>query len=384
LLVAEFNFFYMKVIHFIASIDKTGGGTTAYMKLIAEELAKYNINQIIVSGHSDNPVEIDGVKLELFESMGLTPFHKTRVKILFRAYTAILELEKPDIVHVNGLWNYENSLFQKSAQLLNIKVILTPHGMLEPYILKRNTLKKKLALFLYQKQSLKNADAIHATAVSELDQIQKLGYYNPSVIIPNGIDTSVIPQKKWEINKEIKTKNLLFLSRVHPKKGIDVLIKAVSKLEDKNLMITIAGNGEKDYINELKRQAKDYNVIEKFNFVGPLYGKEKWELYSKSDLFILPTHSENFGIVIAEALHIGLPVITTTGTPWKELQTNSCGWWIDLSVLNLVDTLKEVISLDNEALQEMGKNGMELIQKKYTIQTVTKAMFNFYNSCIIK
>jgi glycosyltransferase involved in cell wall biosynthesis len=374
----------MKVIHFIASIDKTGGGTTAYMKLIAEELAKYNINQIIVSGHSDNPVVIDGVKLELFESMGLTPFHKTRVKILFEAYTAILEVEKPDIVHVNGLWNYENSLFQKAAQLLNIKVILTPHGMLEPYILKRNTLKKKLALFLYQKQSLKNADAIHATAVSELDQIQKLGYYNPSVIIPNGIDTSVIPQKKWEINKEIKTKNLLFLSRVHPKKGIDVLIKAVSKLEDKNLMITIAGNAEKDYINELKMLAKDYNVIEKFKFVGPLYGKEKWELYSESDLFILPTHSENFGIVIAEALHIGLPVITTTGTPWKELQTNSCGWWIDLSVLNLVDTLKEVISLDNEALQEMGKNGMELIQKKYTIQTVTKAMFNFYNSCIIK
>jgi glycosyltransferase involved in cell wall biosynthesis len=373
----------MKVIHFIASIDKIGGGTTAYMKLIAEELTKFNINQIIVSGNSDNPVDIHAVELHLFESMGITPFQKSRVKCLFNAYTALLELENPDIVHVNGIWNYENSLFQKAAQKLNIKVILSPHGMLEPYILNRNPLKKKLALFLYQNQSLKKADAIHTTALSELDQIQKLGYFNPSVVIPNGIDTSVIPQKKWKIKGDIKTKNLLFLSRVHPKKGIDVLIKSVSKLEDKNIMITIAGNGEEAYINELKNLAKYYNVKEKFNFIGPMYGKEKWELYCKSDLFILPTHSENFGIVVAEALHIGLPVITTKGTPWKELQTNNCGWWIDLSVLNLADTLKEVIGLDKEALSKMGKNGMGLIQEKYTIQNVTKAMFNFYNSFVV-
>ncbi|MFD1294225.1 glycosyltransferase [Lutibacter holmesii] len=374
----------MKVIHFIASIDKTGGGTTAYMKIVAEGLAKFNINQIIISGRSDNPVEIHGVKLKLFESLGLTPFHRVRVKGLLKSYISILKLEKPDIIHINGLWNYENSLFQKAAKSLNIKVILSPHGMLEPYILNRNSLKKKIALFLYQKQSLQKVDAIHATALSELEQIQSLGYHNPSIVIPNGIDTNVIPQKKWKINKEGKIKNLLFLSRVHPKKGIDLLIKAVSKLDNKYLRITIAGNGEEGYINELKKLTKDLSLTDQFNFVGPLYGNKKWELYGKSDVFILPSYSENFGIVIAEALHIGLPVITTTGTPWKELQTHHCGWWVDLSVSNLVSTLEEVIELDNELLQEMGENGKELIKMKYTVESVTKAMFSFYNSCISK
>lgn len=372
----------MKVIHFIASIDKTGGGTTAYMKLLAEELAQHKISQIVISGKSENPVDICGVEVQLFKSTGLTPFHVSRKKEIYNSYISLLKLEKPDIVHINGLWNYENTLFQKAAQILNIKVILSPHGMLEPYILKRNPLKKKIALFLYQGKSLQKADAIHATAVSELEQIKSLGYQNPSVIIPNGIDTRVIPQKNGKLNQESGTRNLLFLSRVHPKKGIDVLIKAVSQLKDKKLRITIAGNGEEDYINELKQLTKSLRVTEQFHFVGPVYGKEKWELYANSDVFVLPTHSENFGIVVVEALHIGLPVLTTQGTPWEELNIHRCGWWIELSVINLVSALEEIIKTNVETLQFMGENGKKLVEQKYTIESVAKTMRNFYNTCI--
>lgn len=372
----------MKVTHFIASIDKTGGGTTAYMKLIAEELGQFEIDQIIVAGNTENPVEIDCAKVVLLDSIALTPFHRKRVKLLFNHYTSFLKEEAPDLVHINGLWNYENSLFQKAAQKLKIKVIVSPHGMLEPYILKRNFLKKKVALFMYQDKALKNATAIHATASSELEQIKKLGYHNNSTIIPNGIETSLIPQKKWELS-ESGTRNLLFLSRIHPKKGIDMLIKAMSKLNSDKLKITIAGNGEDKYINDLIQLSKDCNVDKQFDFIGPIYGDEKWDLYCKSDVFVLPTHSENFGIVVAEALYIGLPVLTTTGTPWEELETHKCGWWINLSEDNLVRCLHEIIDLDNESLKEMGEQGVELIKNKYTIQSVTKAMYQFYQECVL-
>ncbi|MGY6648123.1 glycosyltransferase [Wenyingzhuangia sp. IMCC45574] len=373
----------MKVVHFIASIDKTGGGTTSYMKLLAEELAKFNFEQMVVSGLSKKPVEIKGVEVKFFESNSLTPFQNTRVKKLKVEYLSFLKKECPNLVHINGLWNYENSLFQKSAEELGIKVIISPHGMLEPYILNRNPLKKKLALLLYQNKSLKKAVALHATADTELKQIKKLGYNNESIIIPNGIETHTLPKKKWD-NKLETTVKFLFLSRIHPKKGIDLLIKAVSMIEDTRIKVTIAGNGEHSYIEELKNLSVEYNVSDKFDFVGAVYGDKKWKLYCDSDVFVLPTHSENFGIVVAEALCIGIPVITTKGTPWSELDSEKCGWWVDLSLTNLVSSLKQALDLEYDDIKKMGENGINLIENKYTIQTVAKDMFRFYERCLNK
>jgi glycosyltransferase involved in cell wall biosynthesis len=105
-------------------------------------------------------------------------------------------------------------------------------------------------------------------------------------------------------------------------------------------------------------------------------------LYNSSDCFVLPTHSENFGIVIAEALATGLPVITTKGTPWAELLTHQCGWWINLSVDNIVDTLNQLVSLNYKELQAMGDNGKKLVREKYDIKLVTNSMFQFYKEII--
>lgn len=373
----------MKIIHFISGIDKSGGGTTAYMKLLAEELNKYSIDQKIATGISDSPVEIVGVQIHFFDLKNLNPLHLKRVAKLKNEFSRYLKNQKPDIVHINGVWLYQNYIFQKEAQKLNIKVVLSPHGMLEPYIINRNKLKKKIALFLFQDKAILNSDFLHVTAKSELENIKKIGYKNKNyTIIPNGIEIKNRNPKEYAGEKEYK--HFLFLSRVHPKKGIDILIDTVASLRDSKIKITIAGNGEKIYINQLIKYTIEKNVSDIFNFVGPVYGEEKWSLFKSADVFILPTHSENFGIVVAESLLVGVPVITTKGTPWEELNINKCGWWVDLTVNSLKKTIREAINLPDTELKAMGLRGRKLIKNKYNISNVATAMKSFYESILKK
>lgn len=359
----------MTVIHFIFSIDQAGGGTTTYIQLLASEM-KNSCNLIIATGISENPVSIPGVRIEYFDT-SLKQLSK-----LQKSFKSFIESVQPDIVHINGIWLPQNWFFQKVAQELGVQTILSPHGMLEPYIMNRNPWKKRIALALYQNKAIKSANYIHATAQSELDNIRNLGFDNPAKVVANGIDISEVSEKKWGEFETVT--NLLFLSRVHPKKGIDILIEAVSRLKRYNLCIKIVGEGEKAYIEELKQKTINYCVEKQFEFAGGIYGNDKWSAIANADLFVLPTHSENFGIVVAEALASRVPVITTTGTPWEELNLHSCGWWIDLSVDSLVDALEKAISLPKSELIEMGSNGRKLVVSKYSIKAVSKEMMEFY------
>ena len=133
----------MKVIHYIASVDKSGGGTTEYIRLLGLVL-KNNCSFSIATGMSNNPIAIDGVPIQFFRTSVLNWFN------IIREFRLYLEIEKPDVVHINGIWSPLNWGFQKVAQQLGIKVIVSPHGMLEPWIINHNPLKKKIALFLYE------------------------------------------------------------------------------------------------------------------------------------------------------------------------------------------------------------------------------------------
>lgn len=364
----------MKIVHFIGSIDKNAGGTATYIQLLSAELIKYAV-LVVVTAKTSDPLELKGVKVYDL-NLGLT-----RLWSLKNEFTKIISNEKPDVVHINGIWDPQNWIFQQVCIEHKIRVLLSPHGMLEPYILQRNSLKKKLALALYQKKAIQSADYIHATAPAELKQIRRLGFSSPAKIIPNGIDIcDVISKNKIDSFKnEI---NILFLSRIHPKKGLEILIEAISCLSVSNLKITIAGEGEDIYIEQLKNLCIEKEVDHLFDFVGGVYGKKKWKLYAEADFFVLPTYSENFGIVIIEALAAGVPVITTQGTPWEELVANNCGWWIELSVPNLTKTIQEALALPQKERIKMSENGISLVKRKYQIQAVAQNTFDFYKNII--
>lgn len=359
----------MKVIQYIAGIDQTEGGTTEFMRLLSSEL-KNHIELIIATRFSSSPIEISGVRIKFFNTSISRWFYMSN------EFSNFLKEEKPDIVHINGIWTPQNWIFQKAAQKLKIKVIISPHGMLEPWIMSNNSWKKKIGLFLYQKKAIRRATYIHATADMESANIKALGFKNQICIIPNGIDLSDV-----KIKSQYGTKKMVFLSRIHPKKGIELLLEAWRNIYTEDWILEIAGNGDEIYIESLIQSAKDLKNV---YFVGAKYHEDKWKFIRSADVMVLPTHSENFGIVVAEALASGVPVITTQGTPWEDLEIYKCGWWIDLSLSNLEKTITKAMETSPYVLEQMGWQGRKLVMEKYEIKIVTNHIIDLYKKILIK
>ncbi len=364
----------MKVIHFIPSIDRTSGGVGVYMQLLAKELGKL-CNLYIVTSVSENPLPLENAKIITI------PFKITEFRKMKKEWCKLLHEIKPDLVHVNCCWMPQSAFTQKWAQKLGYKVILSPHGMLEPWIISRHYWTKKVpALLLYQRAAIKNADYLHATAESEKANLLKLGYNKKIEVIANGIDIDSIRMKdNWERKKKI-----LFLSRIHVKKGIEFLLEAVAILKEqlKDYTINIAGEGDANYIASLKNKAKELGIERFINFCGGVYGEKKWKLFREADIFVLPTYSENFGIVVGEALACGTPVITTKGTPWEELNTKHCGWWTEVGTEATKEALASFLTLSADELKEMGYNGRELIENKYSTKKIAQDMYSLYNKIL--
>lgn len=359
-----------KVIHFISSIDLASGGPSRSMPSICLGMKSVGVDCEVRSRDSEHPND----KKLLEASIPVTLVKKEGgIRPLLRNYLTTGIVWKNSIAHIQNIWDLALHWVVFECRKNGTPYLISPRGMLEPWSLRQKKLKKKLALALYQMNDLKHAACIHTTALSEMEHVRALGVKCPIAVIPNGIKVEDYAEKDYD---KIKTgkKRMLFLSRIHPKKGIELLLKAWSQLPKELLdewELVIAGEGDKSYslddLNGLiRRNFKHLNVV----VIGPQYGIDKLKTYQSADIFVLPTHSENFGMVIAEAMCCGLPVITTTGTPWKELKDEHLGWYIELSVENLREALIDAMSQSDDKLIELGKRSRELILKEYSIDAV--------------
>ena len=342
------------------------------MQLLAKPLGKLAEVHIITQ-HSENPLPMENCNV--YEVGKYIPFSEKWKQSILR----LLEKIKPDVVHVNCCWSPDCAVVQRLAQRRGYKVVLTPHGMLEPWIVKRHYWTRKLpALMLYQKAAVAKADCLQATAESERENLLKLGYNRNIHVVRLGIDAEGIALKSsWK-----RTKQILFLSRVHVKKGINFLIEAAETLrkELEGYRIVVAGEGEADYVASLTEMIRAKGLQDIVQLTGGVYGEEKWRLFQTSDFFVLPTHSENFGLAIAESLASGTPVITTTGTPWSDLNTCHAGAWIEVGTQPLVETLRGFLALTDDEREAMGRNGRRLIEEKYSAKVMAEKMMDVYRT----
>ena len=369
----------IKVVHCIKNLDKSSGGPSRSLPTLCASLQRKNVKIDVVAYNSKEP------NIELLQQNEVTvDLVKPQQNIFDKlfCFNYIQQINNDvNLVHLHNLWTLELHNVAKYCREKKIPYIWSPRGTLEPWSLSQKKYKKKIALFLYQKFDLNRATCIHATAKMEAIHLRALGFTNPIAVIPNSIEVDNYPLKKWN-NLPNRKKTLLFLSRIHPKKGLLILFEAWKLLPETIRMhweLVIAGEGNSEYsLNGLKSLIKSKYCNLGIKVVGPQYGVDKIKTYHSADIFILPTYSENFGMVIAEAMCCGVPVITTRGTPWEILEKENIGWWVEASISSLISTMQKALSLSTEELKQKGIRSRNIIMQEYSSSVISSKYKELY------
>ncbi len=268
-----------------------------------------------------------------------------------RKLVEICRGEGISLVHDNGLWQPMHHDVAAAARTLDLPLVVSPHGALESGALSRKTVRKRVALALYQRRDLRAASCLHATSSAEAEAMRRLGFAQPIALVANGVHVPPRPLRTGP------GRTALFLSRLSPAKGLPDLVGAWTRIEAPGWTVVIAGPDEEGHRGAVEAEIRERGLQGVFRFAGAVHGESKWDLYRSADLFVLPTHGESFGIVVAEALACGLPVITTKAAPWSALVSERCGWWIEDTADALASALREALALPDAARIEMGERG---------------------------
>jgi glycosyltransferase involved in cell wall biosynthesis len=283
--------------------------------------------------------------------------------------------EQVEIIHNHSLWMMPNVYPGNAVCGSRCRLVVSPHGTLSEWALGRSALQKRIFWLLWQAPVLRAATCIHATAESEFEDIRRLGLRQPVCILPNGID---VPRLERTPNGG--RRQLLFLGRIHPVKGVDILLRAWQAVErrfpDWDLLIAGPDNG--GYLPAMQALAAQLR-LERVVFCGGLFGEEKLRAYRAASLFVLPTHSENFGMTVAEALAAGTPAIVSKGAPWSGLETQGAGWWIDIGVDPLIACLELALRCSTSELEVMGKRGRMWMEKDFSWPRIGQMMGQTYH-----
>ncbi len=361
----------MKVLFYISSISLKGGGPSRSVPMMAKGLSEVGIRVTLMTIYSDdmNTHSLDGTSVKLYVLKD--GFQQKEIE-------SYIISERFDIVQLQSLWSLDYHKMALICREHHIPYLITPRGMLEPWSLSQKKWKKRLAMLFYQKEDLNQASCIYTTADMEARNVRNLGIKAPCSVIPNGIETDSYPCRT---NPGIVKKQILFLSRIHVKKGIELLIDAWKNLhsEFQDWRIKIVGNGEENYIASLKSKISELGLQDCIEILPPVFGQAKVELYQNSAFFVLPSYSENFGMVIAEAMSCGVPIITSEFTPWPFLNKENAGWSIKLNSGILESTLKEALSLSPETRYGMGQNAARLVREKYDYHNVAMQTMQLYD-----
>ena len=380
----------MKILHVVDSINRAIGGPARSVTRLADTMAN--------DGHEVTVLAND------YRELGPSqPLHHARAVLVparrlpfrFGAWSPGLaaamqrEVTRADWIHIHGIWLRPNHLAAKLARRQGKPYCISPRGMLETWAANHRKFRKQIVWHWEEKRLLSEANFLHATSEAEAANLNTLRIAREIVVAPNGVDLPDSPvgrevvENRFPVLRHLRI--LLFLSRLHPKKGLDELLNGWSRLAPNHPDWILAVCGD-DFDNRQVTYHSRSNELgipaNQILFTGHLEGDEKSAMLGACELFVLPSHSENFGIVIGEALAAGKPVITTRATPWPWIELEGCGWWISPGESALAASLSQALKLTSGELAERGARGPSLIRSRFNWKASSQILLSAYQSAL--
>lgn len=381
----------MRVLHILPSLTSSSGGPVQVVTQLCQELKKEGIEvAIATTGTGEHKNQIISNTLPTYYFVRrFTPFLPKEFAFspALRNWLSkhIIEF---DLLHIHYLFTYPSTIAAHYASKHKIPYILRPAGMLSPRCLKKSVFKKQLYTLFFEKRNLKNAAAIHFTSEEEMNTARNLKLNNQCALVPNGLNLEKF--KNMEFLKGVFRKQhpqvngkkiILFLSRIHPIKGLDLLIPALKILSQKrsDFVFVLAGSGPKNYERRVKRALASSGLTGLTIFTGFLEDEMKFALLADADVFVLPSYHESFGMAVAEAMAAGLAVIISNKVNiYKLIEDYKAGIVTELNRQEIASMLDRLLS--NERLRlEMGANGRRLVEDNFDVKKTAKQMLKIYN-----
>ncbi|MGE9271130.1 MAG: glycosyltransferase [Verrucomicrobiales bacterium] len=257
-----------------------------------------------------------------------------------------VDVEDRDAVHhFHGLWSLPHVGEARRLRKAGLPYVVSPHGMLEPWAFRHRAWKKRPFFSLLGRPMIEAAEAVVVTSEMEGEHVAKLVTAKHVEVLPLGCrDTQKVDYQAarsllgWNEDEPV----LVFLSRIDEKKGLDFLLKGLAAAASSDVKLVVVGSGHEPYVDGLKQLAKELKL--RVEWVGPVWGADRWPYLQGADAFCLTTHSENFGIAVLEAMHVGTPVLTTEGTPWRDHRDREGVWICQPEVNSIRDSLTRLLA----------------------------------------
>jgi glycosyltransferase involved in cell wall biosynthesis len=380
----------MKILHITPTYYPATywGGPIFSVYYLNNELAKFpTVNLDVLTTDSAGPQKNDVLDVEKLDSK----LYNYKVHFTHRNFGKSFSFEmirkmfsliqKAEIVHLTGVYSPPTIPTLILSRILRKPLVWSPRGAILETFEWKNARRQILKRMWNRVCNFFIAPGkVILQVTSQEEQIASLASLPKAqaIIIKNGVPVlQSLPQHEWLPNGNTR---LLFIGRIHPKKGIENLLDAIKLLNDSSFILKIYGTGEQKYINELKQHASGLGLLNSsVFFMGHVDGDEKQNAFLNADICVIPSHSENFGIVIAESLAHGVPVIASRQTPWQKMEEKDCGLWVKNDLASLVQAIQKIRSMD---IEEMGENGWLWMKDEFGWEKIAQKTYTTYQEIL--
>ena len=387
----------MRVLHVLPSIAPSYGGPSAALIGLSQALSVRNVYSETVTtdlGYEATPDLVYGRLVE-FKGINVRYFPRRLSSFFPRDFALAPRLSKwlknhirdYDIVNVHGLFSYPNTAAARIAFSAGVPYVIRPCGMLDPWSMNQSAGKKKAYLRIFDQKLLRQAAAISFTTEEEARMAYMAGDRSNGVVIPLGVNLAEhVLLEPADFPFTTDKKIILFLSRLDPKKGLDLLLPSLARLMEvrDDFICLIAGSGDADYETLIRTKVESHRLGEIVRFTSFVDGNLKNQLFRRACCFVLPSYQENFGVSVVEAMAAGCPVIVSDQVNiHQQVSKSQAGRVVRCDVDALFQALNELLS-NRELCQRMGLNGQKLVREKYNWDHISKKVISLYQHCIDK